>query len=382
MKQIQSHLLPIALFLLLLTPRAYAQYAFGIESSLEPEGDFAKVSLPVSTLARLAEASTDQVKKEDLCIGADAQGQFSGYQADYDGDGSEELWLLYHSGPADAGCNVVAVVSPLGGTNYQLQDLLHVGPGKALIRPIRTLDKSTQMYLQVDRTLEGSGREIKGSVLAYTQTALIILTSWTQTSTNTAGVVRVEKVDAVFADMNFDNTKELMVRYTIHDATSGAATEKNMTDRYVLTLDYLPNHMRYGVYDSAGFDKVKDAEKKAQLGRQKIGRESTRVEGIVLIREALAADPFMTRERTRLGESLLMDGKYGDAEKTLLQSARFDPTFVKTYRILGDTYLRLNDLQKALSAYQTYLKLGGESDYYRKKVEKNVKNITVPKGRR
>jgi hypothetical protein len=290
------------------------------------------------------------------------------------------MWLLYHSGPEDTGCTACVSVSPTGGGKYQLQDLLHVRGGNALIRPIHTLDKGVQMYLQTSQMKDGV-MEVQGSILAYQQTALIILTSWVQRNGLIGDKHVVEKADAVFRDVNFDNTKELIIRYSIHDTGGGAATEKNITDQYILTLDFLPNHLRYGVYDSVGMDKLNEAENMAAAGRRKMNREDTRIDGIVEMRDALQMNPFMTTERVRLGEFLLHDGKYADAEKTLLVATEFDPSYAKTYRILGDTYLRLNDLQKALAAYNTYLSLGPESTYYRKKVEHNVKQITIPRGR-
>lgn len=372
----------LTLILLITTgTAARAQFAFGIESSVCKADEYPGVSLPAATLREIGEYSADQIKAADLCIETPANGIFSGYQADYDGDGAQEMWLLYHSGPEDAGCTACVIVSPIGGGKYQLQDLFSVHGGNAVMRPIRTLDKGVQMYLQTTQTKDGVV-EVQGSVLAYQQTALIILTSWVQRNGVVNGKHIVEKADAVFRDMNFDNTKELIVRYSMHETGGGGATESNLTDRFILTLDFLPNHLRYGVYDSVGMAELSEAESKATAGRRQMNREETRIDGIVQMREALETNPFLTSERVHLAEFLLHDGKYADAEKTLIEAAEFEPSYAKTYRILGDTYLRLNDLQKALDAYNTYLALGPESSYYEKKVEQNIKNITIPRKKR
>ncbi len=378
MKTSVASLLFIALFFSS-TTIASAQCSFGMKSSVADADAYPKVSIPAKTLAQIVEYSDDQISLKDFCLTKETEGSFSGYQADYDGDGTEEMWMLYHSGPKEEGCNVLVILSPIGGGKYSLMDLLSFPGGQAHIRPIVTLDKGVQMYLQNKRQIKEGVTEVKGAILGYQQTALIILTSWTQYDGMVDGKRVVEKADVVFTDINFDNMKEMIVRYSIHEPGGGKLTSKNMVDRYILTLDFLPNHLRYGVYDSIGYAEIQQAETNAQIGRRKLNRDETRIEGIIDIHNALEKNPFMTITRVRLGEFLLHDGKYGDAEKTLLQAAVFDPDYSKTYRILGDSYLRLNDLQKCLAAYTTYLELGPESTYYRKKVEANVKKITVPR---
>ncbi|MBE0646094.1 MAG: tetratricopeptide repeat protein [Bacteroidetes bacterium] len=362
--------------------KASAQFAFGMQYSVAAEDAYAKITLPASALVDIIKESGDVISGKDVCLGDKPQGTLTGYQADYDGDGTEEMWLLYHTGPDDAGCNVTLIITPAGGGKYQLMDLLSFPGGKALIRPIIALDGGVQMYLQNTRTMEDGNVEVKGSVLAYTQTALIILTSWTQKAGMRDDTFITEQVDAVFIDLNFDNVKELVVRYNMHETGGGAPTSKNLVDQYILTLDFLPNHLRYGVYDSVGYEKIQEAENLAKTGRGELNRDETRTEGIVKMQEALQANPFMTWARVRLGEFLLHDGKYSDAQLTLVLARSFDPEYNKTYRILGDTYLRLNDLQKALEAYERYMALGPESNYYKKKVEHNIKQITIPKNRR
>lgn len=374
---------PLLLLAFILTPftQASAQIAFGMEYSVAPEDAYAKVTLPATALADMIADAPDGITRKDVCLGETPEGTLSGYQADFDGDGREEMWMLYHTGPEEGGCNVSMVISPAGGGKYQLMDLMSF-PGKdALIRPIITLEEGVQMYLQSTQTYGDDMKQVKGSVLAYTQTALIVLTSWVEREGMKEDSFINEEVDAVFTDINFDNIKELVVRFSVHETGGAAPTSNNMVDQFILTLDYLPNHMRYGVYDSVGYDKLQEAETMAKLGRSKLNRDETRIEGIIAMREALQINPFMTWARVRLGEFLLHDGKYADAEQTLLLAKIFDPEYIKTYRILGNTYLRLNDLQKALAAFQRYIDLGPESNYYRKKVEHNIKQITIPKRR-
>ncbi|MBN1447869.1 MAG: hypothetical protein JXA28_08045 [Bacteroidetes bacterium] len=372
----------LLLFVFILTPAAAsAQIAFGMQYSVAPEDAYAKVTLPATALADMIADAPDGITPKDVCLGEKPEGTLSGYQADFDGDGREEMWMLYHTGPDQGGCNVTMVVSPIGGGKYQLMDLMSFPGSDALIRPIVTLNEGVQMYLQNSEVLDGDITQVKGSVLAYTQTAVIVLTSWVQREGIQDESFITEQVDAVFTDINFDNVKELVVRFNVHETGGGAATSKNLVDQFILTLDYLPNHMRYGVYDSVGYDKIQEAETMAKVGRTKLNRDETRIEGIISLREALQINPFMTWARVRLGEFLLHDGKYADAEQTLLLAKTFDAEYNKTYRILGDTYLRLNDLQKALAAYERYMELGPESNYYKKKVEHNIKQITIPKRR-
>lgn len=381
MKTLATSFLLIACFFLPYT-KAHAQFAFGMQYSVAAEDAYAKVTLPASALVDIIAASDEGIERKDVCLGDKPTGTLSGYQADFDGDGSEEMWMLYHTGPEEGGCNVTVIVSPVGGGKYMLQDLMNFPGHNVVMRPIVTLDEGVQMYLQTSQTFEDGTKETKGSVLALKQTALLVLASWTQRAGMKDEAFITEQVDAVFSDINFDNFKELIVRFSFHETGGGSPTSKNLVDQFILTLDFLPNHLRYGVYDSVGYDKIKEAENMAKIGRGKLNRDETRIEGIINLQEALQLNPFMTWARVRLGEFLLHDGKYADAEQTLLLAKTFDAVYNKTYRILGDTYLRLNDLQKALTAYQRYMDLGPESNYYKKKVEHNIKQITIPKNRR
>ncbi len=355
---------------------ARAQFAFGIESSCSPEDAFAKVSVPAATFADIVRSSAEGIPAADACLTGTPGGALHGFQADFDANGSEEMFLLY---AADGGCNVLAVLTSQGGGSYTMLDMFPLPKGKALIRPMTILQTGVQMYAQSTYTLADGSTEVKGAVFALYKGSLALLTSWTQKNIVKDGAPHAVDVRATFADLNFDGQRELIVRTSVHQGAS--MTEKSLVDRHVLTLDYMPDHMRYNLYDSAGFDKVQQAEPMAKTGQRMLGREQTRTEGIIKIREALTVDPFLTSYRVKLGEFFLMSGKYSDAEKTLLIAQQFEPGYAKTYKILGDTYLRLNDLQKSLDAYNTYLKLSPNA-HDKAKVKYNIRQITVPRGRR
>jgi hypothetical protein len=358
-----------------------AQFAFGIGPFCASDKDYPKITVPAATWLELAKTSKEGVPPADACLNMPAGDALAGYQADYDGDGAEEMWLLYHAGPADAGCNVIVMLTKDGG-GYKLEDMLAIPGGKAMIRPIQTLKTGVQMYVQNTYTLPDGNKETKGMLLGYQQHAVVILISWAENGFVKDGKKFTQKVDAAFSDVNFDNQKELFLRYSVYE-TAGKITEKNLVDRSVRTLDFVPNHLRYVVYDSVGFDKVATAEAKAKAGLRAINRESTRDDGILKIQDALRADPFDAKTRTKLGQFFLMNGKYGDAERTLLLATEFDPMSAKAFKLLGDTYLRLNDLQKVLTAYTRYLELtpkdNGSLDY--RQVKHNIKQITIPKAR-
>jgi hypothetical protein len=355
---------------------AHAQFAFGIEASCSPEDAFAKVTVPAATFAEIVRASAEGIPPADACLTGTPAGALHGFQADFDGNGSEEMFLLY---AADGGCNVLAVLASQGGGSYVMLDMFPLPKGKALLRPMTILQTGVQMYVQSSYTLADGTPEVKGAVFALYKGSLALLTSWTQKNIVKDGVAHTVDVRTAFADLNFDGQREMIVRTSVHQGPT--ATEKNLVDRYVLTLDYMADHMRYNIYDSSGFDKMQKAEPMAKAGQRMLGRETTRTEGIIKMREALTVDPFLTESRVKLGEFFLMQGKYSDAEKTLLIAQQFEPDYAKTYKILGDTYLRLNDLQKSLDAYNTYLKLNPNAKD-KAKVKYNIRQITVPRGRR
>ncbi len=347
--------LPI-LFLTLCAGTLNAQFAFNMKQFVEADDAYAKVTVPASVWAEMVKSSQEGINQQEACVLSSTPGELSGYQADYDGDGTEEMWLLYRNNSVEPGCNMLAVMTPVGGGSYKLLDMLALPAGTALIRPIKTLDEGVQLYAQCSYTLEDGSPETKGILLGFRQQSIVILISWTQKTSTVENRRIVQDVQAAFVDINYNNRKELFLDFRTHEPKGNSAlSEKNMTDRYVITLDYLPNHLRYGVYDSTGYDKIQQAGSLVKSGERMLGKASTRDEGVVRIREALRLNPFLTRTRVKLGQFFLNQGKYADAEKTLLLARAFDDTYPKNHKLLGDTYLRLNDMQKALDCYTTYL---------------------------
>lgn len=379
MKTIFSFLLS-AVLLLCVSAISSAQFYFGMERMCVSDKEYAKVSIPISVYADIMKQSKQGIPDKDACLPAGKSGSIVGYQADFDGDGNNEMWLLYHNGSEKDGCNAVFILSQQGGGSYELLDFMNLPEGPCLIRPIVVLDKGVQMYVQNKYALPDGSTECKGAILAFTQKAQIILTSWTQKDQMIEGKRSVQEAQAVFADMNFDKVKELLVQYSIYEPGNQKVSEKNLVDKYILTCDYVPAHMRYTIYDSTGYEKLEAAEGKAKAGLRIMHRDKDK--GVTMVREALIANPFLAKERMKLGEFFLMDGKYGDAEKTLIIAKYFDPTLAKTYKLLGDTYLRLNTLQKALAEYTVYLQIGPKDTTDYKKVKHNVEQITIPKASR
>jgi hypothetical protein len=374
--KLRSLLLLVPLLVVAMQLPAAAQFAFGIEPFCATEKDYPNVSLPAATWAEIVKTSNEGIPLKDACVEGTPGAPLEGWQADFDNDGSQEVILLCHSGEPEAGCNAVAALAPMGEGKFRLIDMMAIPGGKAFIRPIVTLESGVQLYLQNTYTLPDGQKEVKGSILWLQQGSLIVLISWPQKAMMIDGKLCNQKVDAAFIDMNFDARKELYIRYTLQKGT-GKLTSKNLLDRYVLTLDYLPNHLRYGIYDSCGFDKTKNAMATARAGERMLGKAETRDEGVAKIREGLRVDPFNNDSRVKLGIFFRDQGKYGDAEKTLLIAIAFDPTYKKAHKILGDTYLRLNDLEKALAAYTTYLSLNPPEGLDRRQAKINVKRITV-----
>lgn len=81
----------------------------------------------------------------------------------------------------------------------------------------------------------------------------------------------------------------------------------------------------------------------------------------------------------RLGNFFLRAGKYSDAQKTLQVAREFSPSNAKAWKLEGDTYLRLNDLQKALEVYTKYMTLIPKNSQTMdaRQVRHNLKQITV-----
>jgi hypothetical protein len=366
----------IASAVLVLTSDLHAQFSFGLESSFAPKDSYAEVTLPATSLRTIIDDNLKGMDDRDVCLNLKPEGLMAGFQADFDGNDKEEMWLLYHAGPKDKGCNVMILVSPAGAGKFKLHDVMTLPAGDCKINPIITLDEGVQMYLENTYNLPDGTKETKGSLLAMEQTTMIILTSWTTKDYSVDGAMVYQDVRALFYDMNFDQTKELVLQFSKYSNSS--KSEKALTDQYILTLDFLPENLRYTVYDSAGYDKIQEADGKARAGRRMLHKESTAMEGIAVIREGLDTNPFMTNTRIALGQYFLTSGRYGDAERMLILATDIDQNSSKGFMLLGDTYLRLNDLQKSLAAYQKYLAFNPKGRNARR-VKKNVDRITRPR---
>ena len=379
MKTIFSFLLTAVLLICVATTSS-AQFMFGMDRMCASEKEYAKVTIPISVYSDIMKQSKQAIPDKDACLPAGKAGTISGYQADFAGDGNTVMWLLYHNGTEKEGCNAIFLLSPQSGGSYELLDFMNLPDGPCIIRPIVVLNKGIQMYVQNKYVLPDGVTEARGAVLASVQKSQVILTSWTQKDGTKDGKRVVQEAQAVFADMNFDKVKELLIQFNIYEPGNQKVSEKNMTDQYVLTCDYLAEHMRYTIYDSTGFEKLDAARAKAKAGLRIMQRDKDK--GVTMVREALVIDPFLAKERMKLGEFFLLDGKYGDAEKTLIIAKYFDPKLPKIYKLLGDTYLRLNTLQQALAEYQVYLEIGPKETTDYKKVKHNVEQITIPKASR
>jgi hypothetical protein len=375
-----SSFLFTAILLICVSTTSSAQFLFGMDRMCASDKEYAKVTIPTSVYADIIKQSKQGIPEKDACLPVGKAGTVSGYQADFGGDGTTTMWLLYHNGTEKEGCNVLLLVSPQSGGSYDLLDVMNLPEGPCLIRPIVVLGKGVQMYVQNKYPLPDGSTESRGAVLAYAQKAQVILTSWTQYDGMKEGKRVVQEAQTVFADMNFDKVKELLIQYNIYEPGNQKISDKNLVDQYLLTCDYVPEHMRYTIYDSTGCEKLTAAAAKAKAGLRIMNRDKD--QGVTMAREALVANPFLAKERMKLGEFFLMDGKYGDAEKTLVIAKYFDPKLPKIYKLLGDTYLRLNTLEKALDEYQVYLEIGPKDTTDYKKVKHNVEQITIPKASR
>lgn len=359
---------------------AQEKFAFGMEHFVSADDAYAKVSIPATVFQEAVKSAKSGISDKEACLPAPAGNTMNGYQADFDGDGKEEMIVLYRNPAIEPACNTLVMLTPAGGGKFDLLDVMLLPAGSALIRPMITLEKGVQLYLQCTYTLPDATPETKAYLIASRETAMLILISWTQKNSVVDGKKYVQDIQAAWSDVNYDKRKELFLDCRMHQAAPGSKlTDKNMTDHYVLTLDFLANHLRYGVYDSSGYDKVKEAEAMAKAGERMIGRDETRDDGILKIREALRINPFLSSTRVRLGNFFLRAGKYSDAQKTLQVAREFSPSNAKAWKLEGDTYLRLNDLQKALEVYTKYMTLIPKNSQTMdaRQVRHNLKQITV-----
>jgi len=357
-------------------PDLRAQYSFGMEAAFAPKDSYAEVSIPATSLRTIIEDNLKGMDDRDVCLNLKPEGQMAGFQADFDGDKTEEMWLLYHIGPEFEGCNVMIAVAPIGGGKYKLFDVMSLPPGKVKIHPVKALSEGLQMYLESAYNLGDGTRETKGTILAYKQTTMVILTSWTTKNYSANGAMVYQDVRAAMFDSNFDQTKEIAL--LVSKYSNPSKKDKALIERYVLTLDYVPENLRYSIYDSAGFDKVLEAVKNASAGKRMLHRPATSMEGVVKIKQALEVNPFLTDVRVYLGQYFLNAGKYGDAEHALVAATEIDNTSQKGFMYLGDTYLRLNDLQKAKAAYEKYLAFK-PTGMNARRVKQNLDRITNPR---
>lgn len=366
----------IACAFLAITSDLHAQFSFGLESSFAPSDTYAEVTLPATALRTIIDDNLKGMDDRDVCLNLKPEGLMSGFQADFDGDDKEEMWLLYHVGAKERGCNVMILVSPTGGGKFKLHDVMSLPAGNCRINPVITLDEGVQMYLENTYDLADGTKETKGTLMAVHQTTMIILSSWTTKNYSVDGAMVYQDVRALLYDMNFDQVKELILQFSNYSNSN--KSDKSLIDQYILTLDYLPGNLRYTIYDSVGYDKVQEADAKVRAGRRMLHKESTAMEGIAQIREGLDANPFMTNTRIALGQYFLTSGRYGDAARMLILATDIDQNSSKGFMLLGDTYLRLNDLQKSLAAYKKYLAFNPKGRNARR-VKKNVDRITRPR---
>lgn len=114
-----------------------------------------------------------------------------------------------------------------------------------------------------------------------------------------------------------------------------------------LTLDALDSKIRYVV------DKSNNPDKSTILIHEARDlEESGDIKGAIRrIKLALALRPKASRLHRTMGLLYEKDGKEDRAEKCLKQAAAINPLDAMTRKILGDMYLRKNDLMKAATYY-------------------------------
>ncbi len=353
-----------------------AQLHFGIEPYCMKSNALPQKSVKASLLYDALQEYEQGANGELICLQPGAKNSGSGFEADFDDDGSTELFLLYHSGPDEAGCNALILAAEESGTRYTFKDGFKVMPGKARMRPMKNLDKGIQMYVEGDYSLPDGAKESKGSIFAVVRGTLMPLISWVQKDGQRDGKRVVTRAQVGFADLNFDDKNEMYVTYRVYEPGAGSISKKNMVERYTLVLDFVAEHMRYVIYDSIGYDKVKEAAALTSQGRRKLYSEKTRDQGIIDLTNAIEIDPMQNDARLILGRHLLNTGKYGDAENILKEGIAIEPTRADLYEALGNVYIKLNVLDKALANFRRYLELNPRSKI-RKSIERKIKQITV-----
>lgn len=379
MKTLLSFLL--VCFAFLISPTFLSsQVEFGLSPYIKKAGSFPTKSITRQTLRELFVKTHSDVSPKDFCVDENSTTDPTGFEADFNADGQTEILLLWHNGPAEAGCNSLFLVREGVNKSYELLDVFNLAPGVPLVSAIKIFPKGVQIYAQNTFTLADGKKETKGALFAVEKDLIIVVSSWVQDDYSKDGKRTVTQLQCGLTDSDFDNTKELYVKCSTHEPGAGKPDEKNLVDQYVLTLDYLPNHMRYAIYDSSGYDKIQKAQELTKTGARLIAREATEEDGILQLKEAITLNPFQTDARIALGRYYLRTGKPGDAERIFLQAIEIDPLTPESYVYLGDTYIKLNTLQQSLENFRTYLELKPNAKD-RKAVESKIRQITIPKRR-
>jgi Tfp pilus assembly protein PilF len=75
--------------------------------------------------------------------------------------------------------------------------------------------------------------------------------------------------------------------------------------------------------------------------------------------DAVASGPFLAQAHLSLGMVALKQKEDVVAKESTQKAVELDPTNGALYLALGDVLVRASDLQGAISAYETFLKMGG-----------------------
>ncbi len=369
-----------ALLIFLWTISAAGQVDNGIKPYCEPLKNYPAKTLAAHVLRSLLVQGNSGADPAQYCAGEGAQ-EAHGFEADLDGDGETEMALLLHSGPAETGCNTLYLVREEANKTYKLLDVFPVAPGSATLLPVKLLPKGLQMYSQSTLKRAEGGVETKAALFTYDKDALLVLISWLEKDGMVDGKRVVTTTRCALADVDFHGVKELFLKMSTYEPGAGKPDEKNLTDEYVLTLQFLATQYRYVLYDSSGFDKVRKSADLTAQGARLLYNEKTADDGVIKLKDAISMDPFNTDARITLGRYYLRTAQISDAERSFSQAIEMDPMRPEAYAGLGDTYIKINDLQKTLDNYRKYLELKPDGRDA-KRIKNNIKQITIPKKHR
>jgi len=370
-----------ALLIIFLAIPLAAQVDFGLQPYCESPKNYPAKSLPSQVLRTLVTEAGNGADPAQFCLGDGAAAEAHGFEADLNSDQQAELILVQHSGPGDTGCNALFILREESNKTYKLLDMFQVAPGTATTLPIRLLPNGMQIYSQSSYKKEDGSMETKGAFFTFEKEALLVLISWVTKDGTVNGARTVTTAQGALADVDYHGVKEFFLKISTYQPGDGKPDDKNLTDRFVLTLQFLATQYRYVLYDSSGFDKITRAKDMTSVGARLLYSEKTAEDGVMKLKEAIAMDPFSTDARVTLGRYYLRTGKISDAERSFSQAIEMDPMAPDPYKYLGDTYIKINDLQKTLDNYRKFLELhpdGREA----KRVKAIIKQITVPKARR